>query len=102
MSMQIPMGLLADKKSRRLALALNITSTILYWDWILVVGTFCDTWVVGFIKKHNSSLTGYFHHIFPTWCLYLAPAFILIGGGPWATGALVFAAINDKVTSQQR
>jgi hypothetical protein len=42
MIMQFPMGLLADKKSRRLALILNITSTILYWDWVVIVGMFCE------------------------------------------------------------
>ncbi|KAK2591796.1 hypothetical protein QQS21_010497 [Conoideocrella luteorostrata] len=79
--MQIPMGVLVDKSSKRLALSLNIASTILYWGCVAVVGS---------------------TRIFPVWCFYLAPLFILIGGGPWATGALVFAAVNDSVTSEQR
>lgn len=36
--MQIPMGLLADKRGRKTALILNIISIILYWGWIPVVG----------------------------------------------------------------
>jgi hypothetical protein len=36
----MPMGFLVDKKGKRLALVLNITSTILYWSWIALVGTY--------------------------------------------------------------
>ncbi|TGJ85661.1 hypothetical protein E0Z10_g3128 [Xylaria hypoxylon] len=79
--MQIPMGLIADKKGRRVALVLNITSTILYWGWLPLVAIF--------------------GHL-PTWALYIAPIFLFIGGGPWASGALVFAAINRRVTASQR
>ncbi|KAK5626751.1 hypothetical protein RRF57_002467 [Xylaria bambusicola] len=79
--MQIPMGLLADKKGMKIALVLNIISTILYWGWLPLVAIFT--------------------HL-PTWALYIAPVFIFIGGGPWASGALIFAAINQRITASQR
>ncbi|KAI8951737.1 major facilitator superfamily domain-containing protein [Xylaria longipes] len=79
--MQIPMGLLADKKGRRTALVLNIISTILYWGWIPLVAIFT--------------------HL-PIWTLYISPIFIFIGGGPWASGALIFSAINRRITPSQR
>ncbi|KAI0909268.1 major facilitator superfamily domain-containing protein [Ustulina deusta] len=79
--MQIPMGLLADKKGMRVALVLNIISTILYWGWMPLVAVFSNS---------------------PTSALYIAPIFIFIGGGPWASGALVFAAINRRITASQR
>ncbi|KAI0975626.1 major facilitator superfamily domain-containing protein [Xylaria arbuscula] len=71
--MQIPMGVLADKKGMRVALTLNIISTILYWGWVPF-----------------AFLSG-----LPTCALYAGLIFIFIGGGPWASGALVFAAIKD-------
>ncbi|KAI0111105.1 major facilitator superfamily domain-containing protein [Nemania sp. FL0031] len=79
--MQIPIGIVADKNGRRAALLLNITSTILYWGWIPFVAIFTNL---------------------PLWALYIAPAFIFIGGGPWASGALVFSAINRQIGSSQR
>ncbi|KAI0521649.1 major facilitator superfamily domain-containing protein [Xylaria bambusicola] len=79
--MQIPMGLLADKRGMKVALVLNIISTILYWGWLPLVAVFI--------------------HL-PTWTLYIAPVFIFIGGGPWASGALIFAAINQRITASQR
>ncbi|KAI1350597.1 major facilitator superfamily domain-containing protein [Xylaria sp. FL0043] len=79
--MQIPMGLLADKKGMRVALLLNIISTILYWGWMPIVAILYNL---------------------PSRALYVAPIFIFIGGGPWASGALVFAAINRRITSGQR
>jgi hypothetical protein len=47
------------------------------------------------------TLTGSQQH-FPLWGFYLSPIFILFGGGPWVTGTLVFAAINDSVKPEQR
>ncbi|KAJ8132245.1 hypothetical protein O1611_g1377 [Lasiodiplodia mahajangana] len=79
--MQIPMGIIADKNGRKVALLLNITSTILYWGWIPFVAIVINL---------------------PVWTLYLAPAFLFIGGGPWASGALVFSAINRQIGSSQR
>ncbi|KAI0481806.1 major facilitator superfamily domain-containing protein [Xylaria cf. heliscus] len=79
--MQIPMGLLADKKGRKAALILNIISLVLYWGWIPFVAIFTNL---------------------PLWALYIAPIFIFIGGGPWASGALVFSAINRRITPSQR
>ncbi|KAI1754231.1 major facilitator superfamily domain-containing protein [Xylaria castorea] len=79
--MQIPMGLLADKKGRKIALILNIISIILYWGWIPLVAIFTNL---------------------PIWTLYIGPAFIFIGGGPWASGALIFSAINRRITPSQR
>ncbi|KAI0857414.1 major facilitator superfamily domain-containing protein [Xylaria cubensis] len=79
--MQIPMGLLADKMGRKAALILNIISIIIYWGWIPLVAIFTNL---------------------PIWTLYIAPAFIFIGGGPWASGALIFSAINRRITSSQR
>ncbi|KAI0440334.1 major facilitator superfamily domain-containing protein [Xylaria telfairii] len=79
--MQIPMGLLADKRGRKTALILNIISIILYWGWIPVVAIFTKL---------------------PIWTLYIAPMFIFIGGGPWASGALIFSAINRRITPSQR
>ncbi|KAI1739703.1 major facilitator superfamily domain-containing protein [Xylaria scruposa] len=79
--MQIPMGLLADKMGRKSALILNIISILLYWGWIPLVAIFTNL---------------------PIWTLYIAPAFIFIGGGPWASGALIFSAINRRITSSQR
>lgn len=38
--MQIPMGICADKRGRRLALMLNITSTIMYWGSVAVIGMY--------------------------------------------------------------
>ncbi|KAJ3574103.1 hypothetical protein NPX13_g4481 [Xylaria arbuscula] len=79
--MQIPMGLLADKKGMKIALILNIISTILYWGWLPLIAIILDL---------------------PSWALYIAPVFILIGGGPWASGALIFAAINQRISARQR
>ncbi|KAI0202877.1 major facilitator superfamily domain-containing protein [Astrocystis sublimbata] len=79
--MQIPMGFLADRKGRKAALFLNIISTILYWGWIPLVTIFTRL---------------------PPWTLYIAPIFILVGGGPWASGALIFSAINRRTTPSQR
>ncbi|KAI1358088.1 major facilitator superfamily domain-containing protein [Xylaria arbuscula] len=79
--MQIPMGLLADKKGMKMALIFNIISTILYWGWLPLIAIILDL---------------------PSWALYIAPVFILIGGGPWASGALIFAAINQRISARQR
>ncbi|KAI0423537.1 major facilitator superfamily domain-containing protein [Xylaria sp. FL1042] len=79
--MQIPMGLLADRKGVRVALFLNITSTILYWGWLPLAAVLYNL---------------------PSRALYVAPIFVFIGGGPWASGALVFAAINRRITPGQR
>ncbi|EXK40215.1 hypothetical protein FOXG_20289 [Fusarium oxysporum f. sp. lycopersici 4287] len=79
--MQVPMGMLGDKGGIRLAFMLNATSTIFYWGCIAIVGS---------------------QHHFPLWGFYLSPMFILLGGGPWATGTLVFAAISDSVKPEQR
>ncbi|EWY91482.1 hypothetical protein FOYG_08569 [Fusarium oxysporum NRRL 32931] len=79
--MQVPMGMLGDKGGIRLAFMLNATSTIFYWGCIAIVGS---------------------QHHFPLWGLYLSPMFVLLGGGPWATGTLVFAAISDSVKPEQR
>ncbi|KAI1419203.1 major facilitator superfamily domain-containing protein [Xylaria sp. FL1777] len=79
--MQIPMGILADKKGMRVALMFNITSTILYWGWMPLFAVFSKL---------------------PVRALYFAPIFILFGGGPWASGALVFAAINRRISASQR
>ncbi|KAK2934042.1 Major facilitator superfamily [Fusarium oxysporum f. sp. vasinfectum] len=79
--MQVPMGMLGDKGGIRLAFMLNATSTIFYWGCIAVVGS---------------------QHHFPLWGFYLSPMFILLGGGPWATGTLVFAAISDSFKPEQR
>ncbi|KAI1298070.1 major facilitator superfamily domain-containing protein [Xylaria venustula] len=78
--MQIPMGVLADKKGLRIALTLNILGTILYWGWIPF-----------------AFLSG-----LPTWTIYAGPIFVFIGGGPWASGALVFAAINRRISAGER
>jgi hypothetical protein len=57
------------------------------------------------ISSHRQSLTetptGLLEP-FPTWCFYLAPVFVLMGGGPWATAALVFATVHDEVAPPQR
>lgn len=37
LTVQLPIGYLADKKDRRIALCLNLTSAILYWAWPLVI-----------------------------------------------------------------
>ncbi|KAI0873288.1 major facilitator superfamily domain-containing protein [Hypoxylon argillaceum] len=79
--MQIPMGVFADKKGRKGALLLNITSTILYWGWIPFVAIFTNM---------------------PVWALYIAPIFLFIGGGPWASGALVFSTINRQISPSRR
>ncbi|ENH66193.1 hypothetical protein FOC1_g10008220 [Fusarium oxysporum f. sp. cubense race 1] len=79
--MQVPMGMLGDKGGIRLAFMLNATSTIFYWGCIAIVGS---------------------QHHFPLWGFYLSPMFVLLGGGPWATGTLVFAAISDSVKPEQR
>ncbi|KAI1060691.1 hypothetical protein LB506_007401 [Fusarium annulatum] len=38
----------------------------------------------------------------PLWGFYLSPVFVLLGGGPWVTGTLVFAAVSDSVKPEQR
>ncbi|KAJ2895032.1 uncharacterized protein MKZ38_006987 [Zalerion maritima] len=80
-AMQIPMGVLADRKSRKLALQMNIASTILYWGSVAVIG----------------SVPG-----FPLWSFFAAPIFVLLGGGPWVTGGIVFAAISDGISAEKR
>ncbi|KAF5635037.1 major facilitator superfamily transporter [Fusarium sp. NRRL 52700] len=79
--MQVPMGMLGDKGCIRLAFMLNTISTILYWGSIAIVGS-----------QQN----------FPLWGFYFSPVFILIGGGPWVTGTLVFTAVSDSVKPEQR
>ncbi|SCV29854.1 uncharacterized protein FFB14_02756 [Fusarium fujikuroi] len=79
--MQVPMGLLGDKGGLRLAFLLNATSTIFYWGCIAIVGS-----------QQN----------LPLWSFYLSPVFVLLGGGPWVTGTLVFAAVSDSVKPEQR
>ncbi|KAF5613333.1 major facilitator superfamily transporter [Fusarium tjaetaba] len=79
--MQVPMGMLGDKGGIRLAFMLNATSNVLYWGFIVIVGS---------------------QQSFPLWGFYLSPAFILFGGGPWVTGTLVFAAVSDSVKPEQR
>ncbi|KAG5778550.1 hypothetical protein H9Q73_007797 [Fusarium xylarioides] len=79
--MQVPMGILGDKAGIRLAFMLNATSTIFYWGCTAIVGS-----------QQN----------FPFWGFYLSPAFIFLGGGPWVTGTLVFAAVSDSVKPEQR
>ncbi|KAH7193336.1 major facilitator superfamily domain-containing protein [Fusarium flagelliforme] len=78
---QIPMGILVDKGRRRLAFILNITSTVLYWGSIVIFG---------------------FVRVFPLWCFYISPVFLLVGGGSWATSSLVYAVINNTVRPEQR
>lgn len=95
--MQVPMGMLGDKGGIRLAFMLNATSTIFYWGCIAIVGMASRIALeVGLLI-----LIGSQHH-FPLWGFYLSPMFILLGGGPWATGTLVFAAISDSVKPEQR
>ncbi|KAF5666581.1 hypothetical protein FDENT_12322 [Fusarium denticulatum] len=79
--MQVPMGILGDRGGIRLAFMLNATSNVLYWGCIAIIGS-----------QQN----------LPLWGFYLSPAFILLGGGPWATGTLVFAAVSDSVKPEQR
>ncbi|KAF5628215.1 hypothetical protein F25303_10488 [Fusarium sp. NRRL 25303] len=79
--MQVPMGILGDKGGLRLAFMLNATSTIFYWGCIAIVGS-----------QQNLPLRGF----------YLSPVFILLGGGPWVTGTLVFAAVSESVKPEQR
>ncbi|RGP79183.1 hypothetical protein FLONG3_2619 [Fusarium longipes] len=78
---QIPMGILVDKGKRRLAFTINIFSTVLYWGSIAVFGLV---------------------RVFPLWCFYLSPIFLLLGGGPWALGNLVFATVSSSVRPEQR
>ncbi|KAH7480152.1 hypothetical protein FOMA001_g7942 [Fusarium oxysporum f. sp. matthiolae] len=95
--MQVPMGMLGDKGGIRLAFMLNATSTIFYWGCIAIVGMASRIALeVGLLI-----LIGSQHH-FPLWGFYLSPMFVLLGGGPWATGTLVFAAISDSVKPEQR
>ncbi|KAF5703113.1 hypothetical protein FGLOB1_9247 [Fusarium globosum] len=79
--MQVPMGLLGDKGGLRLAFMLNTTGTIFYWGCIAIVGS-----------QQN----------LPLWGFYLSTVFVLLGGGPWVTGTLVFAAVSDSVKPEQR
>lgn len=51
--MQIPMGLLADKKGMKVALVLNIISTILYWGWLPLVGMYCVYLSAQWLRCHS-------------------------------------------------
>lgn len=79
---QIPMGVLADQKGRRLALALNITGILCYWSWVALSGLCSD--------------------LFPFWSVHFTPLFFLIGGGPRVTSALLFATLADVVVPEKR
>lgn len=95
--MQVPMGTLGDKGGLRLAFMLNTTSTIFYWGCIAIVGM--ESLIaleVGLLILIGSQQN------LPLWGFYLSPAFILLGGGPWVTGTLVFAAVSDSVKPEQR
>ncbi|KAL6921531.1 hypothetical protein FSHL1_005500 [Fusarium sambucinum] len=77
----IPLGMLLDKGKGRLAFAISILSTVLYWGSIALFG---------------------FVQVFPLWCFYIPPIFLLLGGGPWAIDALVFATLSNTVRPEQR
>ncbi|VTT65227.1 unnamed protein product [Fusarium fujikuroi] len=95
--MQVPMGLLGDKGGLRLAFLLNATSTIFYWGCIAIVGmTSLIALEVGLLILIGSQQN------LPLWSFYLSPVFVLLGGGPWVTGTLVFAAVSDSVKPEQR
>jgi hypothetical protein len=95
---QIPIGILVDKGRRRLAFILNITSTVLYWGSITIFG-------IAFFHVHlrctRLTVAGLVR-VFPLWCFYISPVFLLAGGGPWVTSSLVYATINNTVRPDQR
>ncbi|CVL01700.1 uncharacterized protein FMAN_07899 [Fusarium mangiferae] len=95
--MQVPMGLLGDKGGLRIAFMLNTTSTIFYWGCIAIVG-------MASLYALEVSLLIWIgsQQNLPLWGFYLSPVFVLLGGGPWVTGTLVFAAISDSVKPEQR
>ncbi|KAF5965550.1 major facilitator superfamily transporter [Fusarium coicis] len=95
--MQVPMGMLGDKGGIRLAFMLNATSNVLYWGCVAIVG------MASLIALEEGLLIVIgSQQNFPLWGFYLSPAFILLGGGPWVTGTLVFAAVSDSVKPEQR
>ncbi|UZP35524.1 hypothetical protein NXS19_003340 [Fusarium pseudograminearum] len=77
----IPMGILLDKGKGRLAFTISIISTVIYWGSIAIFGLV---------------------RVFPLWCFYISPVFLLFGGGPWAINALVFATLSRTVRPEQR
>jgi MFS family permease len=77
----IPMGMLLDKGKGRLAFTISIFSTALYWGSIAIFGFVPGT---------------------PLWCFYISPIFLLLGGGPWAINALVYATLSSTVRPEQR
>ncbi|KAG8676794.1 hypothetical protein FPOAC2_02906 [Fusarium poae] len=77
----IPMGILLDKGKGRLAFAISISSSVLYWGSMALFGLV---------------------PVFPLWCFYISPIFLLLGGGPWAINALVFATLSSTVRPEQR
>jgi hypothetical protein len=91
------MGMLGDKGGIRLAFMLNATSNILYWGCVAIVG------MASLIALEEGLLIVIgSQHNFPLWGFYLSPVFILLGGGPWVTGTLVFSAVSDNVKPEQR
>lgn len=78
----IPYGILADRRGRRLVVALGVTGQVLGDTWIFVVLTFFKT--------------------FPTSAVYSASLFRIVGGGSSVLSAVLFAIIADATPSNAR
>ncbi|KAF4626243.1 hypothetical protein G7Y89_g11915 [Cudoniella acicularis] len=79
---QLPLGILADRRGGKLVLLLNILSAVLYWTSLAVIGFRQD--------------------LFPIWCYYIVPFFLSIGGGPRVSNAMLFTVLNDSISLEQR
>lgn len=74
--------MLADKKGRKLVIALVIIGAWGYYAWTLMVL--------------------YFYNTFPFWTVYFSAAFLWLGGGGFVIASLISAIIADVVSDEAR
>jgi hypothetical protein len=78
----IPYGLLADSKGRRLVTGLSLLGFI-----------FRDLWAFTVL---------YFHKTFPVRAVYVAPAFLVVGGGSTVISPMIMAIIAAAIPEDSR
>ncbi|KAJ3497579.1 hypothetical protein NLG97_g1796 [Lecanicillium saksenae] len=76
----IPYGLMLDRLSERLVLALNITGFLCYSTWLLAVY--------------------FFWSVFPVWLAIFGPVFIIVGGGASVFDSATLVVVTRQVPSQ--
>jgi len=80
--LSVPYGMLADRKGRKLVIALVIVGALGYYSWFFMVL--------------------YFYNTFPFWVIYFGSGFLWLGGGGFVIAAVISAVIADVVSSEFR